>query len=667
MSNIWLSRSNTDSGRYEEVLMGSSAYQNADSLFEVGDKKNYKTINAALTAAKAWRQAKLGDGGVGARVQALIVVYSGQYNENIEIADGININGVGATQGEVLVNGVIKPEAGQSGSALVSNLTILAEVDERTDQATYFYYSDEFTDDFELSFYKCSFLQKHETSLAPNQKVFFQVRNSKLRIKDCFTNIRLDGLDGVDPTVEDVSIINVTGGAVDLYNSRFEISTLSLDIDISFIKEQTISEVQVHDCQVNLEVDTARFSGVLSFFYSVTNTDKEDDLTNVEISENSVTLKINSDLTEVQPAELYAIRLLGTGMNKVDRLYHGLGGVDVSIQGNYQKAFVLYSSAVHHNVSSSNDTIKKHYPPYHPVTGTHLDNVDYHILSHGNVYCSGFIEAANYKIDGIFIKALPIVTFAGTYEFTQADVGIIEKTITFNLPNQFSGMTPRSVFVTVENSTDSLAAGGPDENLVFLTASVSDITTSSFTARFSSRIPELDSNEDDPADQLPLDPGFKLHYIVDLSGVTNFDYTFAICPALTILDVSNWDVSNVTTLFATFHTCSSLATLDVSNWNVSSVTDLGYTFKNCSSLTTLDVDLWDINQVTGFTEFAILVTIPTADYDDILIAWEAQAPQSGKSINFGNSQYTAGGAAEAARTSLINTYGWTITDGGAAP
>jgi len=42
-------------------------------------------------------------------------------------------------------------------------------------------------------------------------------------------------------------------------------------------------------------------------------------------------------------------------------------------------------------------------------------------------------------------------------------------------------------------------------------------------------------------------------------------------------------------------------------------------------------------------------------------------PQSNMSVHFGNSQYTAGGAAEAARTSLINTYGWTITDGGAAP
>jgi len=150
-------------------------------------------------------------------------------------------------------------------------------------------------------------------------------------------------------------------------------------------------------------------------------------------------------------------------------------------------------------------------------------------------------------------------------------------------------------------------------------------------------------------------------------NTTDFSKAFNGCSSLTTLDASSWNTSSVTTLQGAFNGCSSLTTLDASGWNTSSVTTLSYTFFNCSSLTTLDVDLWDINQVTNFTAFASGVSIPTADYDDILIAWEAQVPLSGKNISFGNSQYTAGGAAEAARTSLINTYGWTITDGGAAP
>jgi hypothetical protein len=49
-----------------------------------------------------------------------------------------------------------------------------------------------------------------------------------------------------------------------------------------------------------------------------------------------------------------------------------------------------------------------------------------------------------------------------------------------------------------------------------------------------------------------------------------------------------------------------------------------------------------------------------------LIAWDAQGAMSySGTVNFGGSQYTAGGAAEAARTSLISKWGG-ITDGGAA-
>jgi len=58
------------------------------------------------------------------------------------------------------------------------------------------------------------------------------------------------------------------------------------------------------------------------------------------------------------------------------------------------------------------------------------------------------------------------------------------------------------------------------------------------------------------------------------------------------------------------------------------------------------------------------VTLSTVNYDALLIGWEAQAPTTGHSISFGYSKYTLGSTAEAARTSLISTYGWTITDGG---
>jgi len=75
---------------------------------------------------------------------------------------------------------------------------------------------------------------------------------------------------------------------------------------------------------------------------------------------------------------------------------------------------------------------------------------------------------------------------------------------------------------------------------------------------------------------------------------------------------------------------------------------------------------WDINQVTNFTSFCFNVTLSTVNYDALLIAWDAQGAMAFSGIaHFGLSKYTSGGAAEAARTSLISKWGG-ITDGGAA-
>ena len=148
----------------------------------------------------------------------------------------------------------------------------------------------------------------------------------------------------------------------------------------------------------------------------------------------------------------------------------------------------------------------------------------------------------------------------------------------------------------------------------------------------------------------------------DTSNVTNMQSIFQNCTSLNTLNVGAWNTSSVTTMYLAFQFCSSLTTLDVSSWNTSSVTNMRDTFYNCSSLTDLDVSAWDIDQVTNFTNFAFGVTIPTATYDDILIAWEAQAPTSGLSISFGNSKYSL--IAIEARNTLVNTYNWTITDGG---
>jgi surface protein len=88
--------------------------------------------------------------------------------------------------------------------------------------------------------------------------------------------------------------------------------------------------------------------------------------------------------------------------------------------------------------------------------------------------------------------------------------------------------------------------------------------------------------------------------------------------------------------------------------------------QDCSSLTDIiGIEDFDISSVTNFTNFLQGVTLPTSRYDNLLINYEAQVQNTGLSFHGGNSKYTRGGEAEAARTNLINTYNWNITDGGA--
>ena len=175
----------------------------------------------------------------------------------------------------------------------------------------------------------------------------------------------------------------------------------------------------------------------------------------------------------------------------------------------------------------------------------------------------------------------------------------------------------------------------------------------------------------------------------DVSSVTTLRDTFRLCTNFNS-DISSWNTPLLTDMNATFHSCINF-NRDISSWDVSGVKFIQDCFKTCvnfnqpiglwttTSLLTAnymldncdafdqDISNWDVNQVTGFIGFMINATgLSTANYDALLIAWDAQGAMSySGTVNFGLSKYTAGGAAEAARTSLITKWGG-ITDGGPA-
>ena len=156
----------------------------------------------------------------------------------------------------------------------------------------------------------------------------------------------------------------------------------------------------------------------------------------------------------------------------------------------------------------------------------------------------------------------------------------------------------------------------------------------------------------------------------DTSAVTDISVMFYNCTGLTSLDISGINTTLVTNMWIMFRNCTGLTSLDVTNFNTASVTDISSMFYNCTSLTDIiGVDTFNIGGLdsTGdLSSFALNVSLPTARYDALLLAWEAQDPFDGMSPNFGSSTYTGGGAVATARASLISRDGWTITDGGVA-
>ena len=95
-----------------------------------------------------------------------------------------------------------------------------------------------------------------------------------------------------------------------------------------------------------------------------------------------------------------------------------------------------------------------------------------------------------------------------------------------------------------------------------------------------------------------------------------------------------------------------------------SITSMSNMFKNATSANP-DVSSWNVSNVTNMSGMFVGSALSTANYDALLIAWATQPLQNNVPFSAGSTKYTPGGAAEAARTTLIQTFGWVITDGGA--
>jgi surface protein len=149
----------------------------------------------------------------------------------------------------------------------------------------------------------------------------------------------------------------------------------------------------------------------------------------------------------------------------------------------------------------------------------------------------------------------------------------------------------------------------------------------------------------------------------DVSNIDSMVSMFRDCSVLNYLGVDNWDTSKVTNFQEMFNRAYSINP-EIENWNTSSLAIASSMFKQNSTINRSFAN-WDITKVTSFAGFNTSGNgMSVANYDATLIGWANQLVKTGVSLDFGNSKYTLGGSAAAARQILISTYGWTIVDGG---
>ncbi|WP_422105426.1 BspA family leucine-rich repeat surface protein [Winogradskyella sp.] len=134
-------------------------------------------------------------------------------------------------------------------------------------------------------------------------------------------------------------------------------------------------------------------------------------------------------------------------------------------------------------------------------------------------------------------------------------------------------------------------------------------------------------------------------------------------------NIVSWNVGNVTNMFSMFLGANSFDQ-DVSGWDVSQVQNMRDMFRNATNFDR-NLGAWDISSLQSPTMQGMLfnTALSTENYDNTLIGWatleagEAQIPIN-VNFNAGNSQYCL---SETQRQDLIDTYGWSIADGGFDP
>ena len=124
-------------------------------------------------------------------------------------------------------------------------------------------------------------------------------------------------------------------------------------------------------------------------------------------------------------------------------------------------------------------------------------------------------------------------------------------------------------------------------------------------------------------------------------------------------DISDWNTSAVTSMYQMFTNATSF-NQDISGWDTSNVTKMWKMFSNATSFNQ-NLENWNVSSLEQAKYMLNNSGLSTANYDALLIGWNAQNLKSDVNLSAGGIHYCNG---ESARANMIASDGWNITDGG---
>lgn len=239
-------------------------------------------------------------------------------------------------------------------------------------------------------------------------------------------------------------------------------------------------------------------------------------------------------------------------------------------------------------------------------------------------------------------NAIPAISGLSNFDFT-----FFECSALTSLPN--------NLFANNSQVTSFFGSFGACSNLTTLPSDLFSYSTSATS--FSYVFDKCNSLTTIPTDI------FKYN-----TNATNFSGAFSNCASLTTLPSNLFYYNtNATNFQQVFGICSSLTTIPSGIFDTNtSATNMSWMFISCSSLTTIPAEIFRYNtSVNTFDNLFAVAALNTTDYSRLvneLLTY--RAGRTGVVFHGGSSKYDT--SASSARSTLVNTYNWIITDGGPA-